>query len=244
MNLTEQEKTAKDIELAFSSGLNKDHSVLDLGCGSGRHSIELITRGQRQVVGVDIDMLDLTEAAKKSRELSIRGNLNFVRSSWFALPFLDHKFDFVLLFYSGIDNLSSPEKMLVLLHEVGRMLKPEGKVLFHVSNGDEIIKAHTNPENGQIVRREQDYPYIESDKEFTWHHATWIDLEGQMKYSRDEIITEGVITESVDQPPSRFFTTQQYKEILSMVGLNLYQTLPYPFEAFEAEFGSVILSGR
>lgn len=236
--------TKEDLEVALRVGLNQDHSVLDLGCGMGRHSIELIAKGLRRIVGVDVDQLSLNEAAKKSKESDIKGNLSFLRSSWFALPFLDHKFDFVLLLHSGIDNLSSPEKMITLLREVCRMLKPAGKVLFDVNNGDEIIKAHTNSEDGQIIRRVLDHPYFEEDKMLIWRHNTWIDHEGQMKFSRDEIIEDGIVTQSLNQFPSRFLTTQQYREVLAMAGLKLTQTLPFPAGYFEGDFNSFILAER
>lgn len=46
--------------------------ILDMGCGTGRHSIELARRGY-QVIGVDISSGMLTEAKKAAREARANG---------------------------------------------------------------------------------------------------------------------------------------------------------------------------
>ena len=44
--------------------------ILDIGCGTGRHSIELARRGY-QVTGVDISSGMLTEAKKRAEEAGV-----------------------------------------------------------------------------------------------------------------------------------------------------------------------------
>ena len=53
-------------ELNLPSG----SSILDIGCGTGRHSVELARRGY-QVTGVDISFRMLAEAEKAAKEVGV-----------------------------------------------------------------------------------------------------------------------------------------------------------------------------
>lgn len=49
---------------------NKSLKIIDVGCGTGRHSIELAKRGY-QVMGVDLSEFQLSAARKKAKSIKL-----------------------------------------------------------------------------------------------------------------------------------------------------------------------------
>lgn len=78
----------KRYKLAFSycSDLT-DKIVLDIGCGSGRYSIDFAKRGARKVVGIDFahSMIDLSK--KIAKEMYVENKCEFIYDE-----FLNHEF--------------------------------------------------------------------------------------------------------------------------------------------------------
>jgi SAM-dependent methyltransferase len=105
--------------------------ILDLACGSGRHSLELRRRGFG-VVGADIST-DLIEIAR--REAAEAGlDVSFVRAD---LRGLDHdaEFDFVLNLNDGaIGYLESDAENLRTFEVISRALRPGGRNLLQLPN--------------------------------------------------------------------------------------------------------------
>ncbi len=99
--------------------------VLDLGCGTGRHSVALIEAGA-SVVGLDLtpEMLEIART-KFSADQNIRWLIHSLPD---PLPFKDEHFDLVVmgLVVEHITDLTGA------MDEITRVLKPGGRVL--VSN--------------------------------------------------------------------------------------------------------------
>jgi SAM-dependent methyltransferase len=105
--------------------------VLDLACGSGRHSLELRRRGF-SVVGADISS-DLIEIAR--RDATEEGlDVDFVLSDLRDLD-LDSEFDLVLNLNDGaIGYLESDEENLRTFEVISRALRPGGRNLIQLPN--------------------------------------------------------------------------------------------------------------
>jgi SAM-dependent methyltransferase len=105
--------------------------VLDMACGSGRHSLELRRRGF-SVVGTDISP-DLIEIARRD---AVEENLDvdFVLSDLRHLDFTD-EFDLVLNLNDGaIGYLESDEENLRTFDIISRALRPGGRNLIQLPN--------------------------------------------------------------------------------------------------------------
>lgn len=74
--------------------------VLDLGCGEGRHSIDIWVQARAQVIGMDLSRDDMLTARSRKADFAVTetGNhsLNFVEASGLNLPFADNTFDVVI----------------------------------------------------------------------------------------------------------------------------------------------------
>lgn len=108
-----------------------DERVLDLACGSGRHSLELRRRGH-QVVGADISA-DLIEIAR--RDAGEAGlDVEFVEADLRELDF-DAEFDLVLNLNDGaIGYLESDEENVRSFEVISRALRPGGRNLVQLPN--------------------------------------------------------------------------------------------------------------
>ena len=102
--------------------------VLDLGCGSGRHTYAALERGAH-VVGVDLDGELLSKVAEMSSALIAGGHVGtgasaaFVEGDATRLPFADASFDRVIV-SEVLEHIPDDG---VAMSEVARVLKPEGR---------------------------------------------------------------------------------------------------------------------
>lgn len=111
---------------------DKSLKILDVGCGTGRHSIELARRGY-SVTGIDLSESMLQRAREKAREQKVR--VNFIQADARALPF-ESEFDLAIMLCEGGFSLMETDEMnFDILKSVTRALKPGGKFIFTALNG-------------------------------------------------------------------------------------------------------------
>lgn len=121
-------------EIDFISGyvkLKKDFSVLDLGCGQGRHSLELASRGADNVVGVDFSESHINRA----REVALRQGVkaNFLCGDVRALR-LGYKYNLVLCLYDVIGSFREEKDNRKILRVIKHHLKNSGIAVVSVMN--------------------------------------------------------------------------------------------------------------
>lgn len=113
-------------------GFNKSLKILDIGCGTGRHSIELTRRGY-QVTGVDLSESQINRAKEKADEQKLK--IDFFQGDARNLPF-NEEFDIALMLCEGGFPLMETDEMnFEILRSAGRSLKPKGKLIFTTLNG-------------------------------------------------------------------------------------------------------------
>lgn len=110
-------------------------TVLDLGCGEGRHTIGAhLNFPNAQVVGVDLSIKDLTTANARLKEWQTAdtdahtGFAQFVCGDGFRLPFSDHSFDHIIC-SEVLEHIPQYEDFFIELH---RLLKPGGNLCISV----------------------------------------------------------------------------------------------------------------
>lgn len=111
---------------------NKSLKILDIGCGTGRHSIELSKRGYN-LTGIDLSGSMIEGAKKKADALSL--NIDFKTLDARNLPF-NEEFDLVIMICEGGFSLMETDEMnFDILKSATRALKNNGKFIFTTLNG-------------------------------------------------------------------------------------------------------------
>jgi SAM-dependent methyltransferase len=116
-------------------------SILDVGCGTGRHSVELAKRGYA-VTGVDLSAKMLAKAAEAANASGV--HVEWVHSD--ATRFsLHNQFDGAICLCEGgfglLGSRDDPiEHPLAILRNVSRSLKPQAMAMFTVLNGAALIR--------------------------------------------------------------------------------------------------------
>jgi SAM-dependent methyltransferase len=127
---------------------DKSRTILDLGCGTGRHTIELTKRGY-SVTGLDLSETQLKKAKEKAEALKL--NIKFIRDD--ARYFkLEDKFDLVIMICEGGFSLMETDEMnFAILKNAYDSLKENGKFIFTTLNGlfplYHSVKDFINSEN-------------------------------------------------------------------------------------------------
>ena len=113
-------------------GRDKSRLILDIGCGTGRHTIELTARGYR-VTGIDLSESQLARAREKAAERKVA--IEVMRGDARALPFAD-RFDLaIMLCEGGFPLMETDEMNFEILKSAARALKSGGKFIFTTLNG-------------------------------------------------------------------------------------------------------------
>jgi len=139
--------------------LNYDKSlkILDVGCGTGRHSIELSKRGYL-VTGIDLSESQLKKAIEKAKTKNL--SIPFIKCDARNLPF-NEEFDIaIMLCEGGFPLMETDEENYEILKNVTKSLKIKSKFIFTTLNAlyplfhpvDEFINS----------QKESNYPIIQN----------------------------------------------------------------------------------
>ncbi|MCG2713021.1 MAG: class I SAM-dependent methyltransferase [Candidatus Omnitrophica bacterium] len=118
------------IEQEVNSG--KSLKIIDIGCGTGRHAIELTKRGYN-VTGVDLSESQLEYAKEKAKDAGVE--IDFQKHDARALPF-EREFDLAIMLCEGGFSLMETDEMnFDILKNAAKALKANGKLIFTTLNG-------------------------------------------------------------------------------------------------------------
>ena len=111
---------------------NKSLRILDVGCCTGRHSIELTKRGY-SITGIDLSESQLAMAREKAANENL--HIEFLRIDARTLPF-NGEFDLAIMLCEGSFPLMETDEMnFEILKGIARALKKNGKLIFTTLNG-------------------------------------------------------------------------------------------------------------
>lgn len=111
---------------------DKQLKILDVGCGTGRHAIELTGRGY-QITGIDLSEAQLARAREKTAEAGLC--IDFIQADARNLPFTG-QFDVAIMLCEGAFPLmETDEENEAILSSVAKALKDTGKFIFTTLNG-------------------------------------------------------------------------------------------------------------
>lgn len=139
------EDTVEEVDFVLEElRLPAGSHILDVGCGAGRHAVELARRGY-QVTGVDISAGMLAEAERATREADVEVELVHTDATQFTS---DRLFDAAICLCEGAFSLLGSEDDpiehdLVILRNVHATLKPGASFILTTLNACRMIRQAT-----------------------------------------------------------------------------------------------------
>jgi len=118
------------LEKEFS--YDKSLKIIDVGCGTGRHSIELTRRGY-SVTGIDLSESQLQVAKEKAAAAKLK--IKFLKHDARNLPFVNEFDVAVMLCEGGFPLMETDEMNFEILKNVTKSLKKKGRFIFTTLNG-------------------------------------------------------------------------------------------------------------
>ncbi len=117
-----------------------DAPILDLCCGQGRHTIEMKRRGYKNVEGLDLS----NYLIQKAKDLSAAEGFSipFRKGDARRLPFETDHFELVLILGNSFGYFDTIDDDLKVLKEVLRVLKPWGRIVLDITNGNYLRKNY------------------------------------------------------------------------------------------------------
>ncbi|HLU70339.1 MAG TPA: class I SAM-dependent methyltransferase [Fibrobacteria bacterium] len=107
-------------------------SVLDVGCGAGRHLAALRAQAGVRAVGIDLSRVLLRDAR--------RAGLAVARADMRRLPFADARFDVVASFFTSFGYFATADEDAATLREFVRVTRPGGFLFLDLPNRQAVVR--------------------------------------------------------------------------------------------------------
>jgi len=204
------------LELFFSRYGTGVRTVLDLGCGTGTHAIELASRGY-EVTGIDSSMDMLTIAREKSgngkKPVFIQGDIQTL--------YLDQQFDSVVMMFTVLGYMTGKADLQFLSESVKRHLKPGGLFIADFwygpavnAQGFRINHSETEVPGGNIIRESFPLPTV---------HGPFVDLTLRIKE-----MYPNRSQEHVEHHTLRYFSNLDLDQFFAKAGLDKVHMSGWP----------------
>ena len=207
--------------------LKKKGTILDLCCGTGRHSIILRGKGWN-VVGIDISKNLLTIAKRKMKREGI--DIPIVRADMRNFPFRNQIFESIICMFTSFGYLPSTFEDIKSLKEIRRTIRKKGKFLLDVANRKHLINIFTE-------REWADYGY------FYMLEKRCLSQQKSRLTSQWTIIRKDSKIVRSFQHNVRLYTLRKLKKMLNNAGLKLNEVYGgYDGREFSLDSPRMILS--
>ncbi|MES1157911.1 MAG: methyltransferase domain-containing protein [Haliangium ochraceum] len=129
------DQTLREVEfVAAALNCRPGGELLDIGCGYGRHAIELVQRGFN-VTGLDLSLPLLIRAADEAQRRAL--SVNFVHADMREMAF-EKQFDGAYCMLTSFGYFDE-EANLRVAEGIGRALKPGARLLLDIVNRDYVV---------------------------------------------------------------------------------------------------------
>ncbi len=186
--------------------LSPEERVLDLCCGQGRHALELKRRGFANICGLDRShyLIQKAKSQAKKQELDVRFREGDARKPRYA----PDTFDVVMILGNSFGYFETIQDDLRVLTEVFRILKPWGRLLIDIADG-EYLRHHFQPRSWEWI-----------DRNYFVCRERCLSLDKQRLISREVIshVKKGVFADQFYA--ERLYTRESMSELLKRAGFN------------------------
>ncbi len=189
--------------------LDREDPVLDLCCGQGRHILELARRGHSQLFGLDRSHYLITRARSVNKKQKL--GVTFKEGDARNIPFPADTFKAVYMAGNSFGYFESAKDDLRTLNQVKRVLRPRGKILIDMTDGD-FIRQSFQPRSWEWI----------DEKVFVCRERS-LGEEGRRLISREVItdVEKGVIADQFYA--ERLYNLEEIEGLLSKAGFTNIQ---------------------
>jgi D-alanine-D-alanine ligase len=197
--------TVKEVDTFLKIlNLSPEDKILDLCCGQGPDSLELAKRGFADVEGLDRSRYLIQKAKAQNKKEGL--NVKFREGDARKLPYQPDSFDAVMILGNSFGYFETPQDDVRVLKEVLRVLKPWGKILIDVADGD-YLRRRFQPRSWEWI-----------DKNYFVCRERSLSMDKQRLISREVIthVGKGVIADQFYA--ERLYTRKSIEELLKSIG--------------------------
>lgn len=198
-------------EVEIFSGLldvDKESFILDLCCGQGRHVLEMARQGYWNVHGLDRSHYLVNRARTVAKKEGL--HVSFKEGDARKLPFPSDYFDVVTILGNSFGYFETRQDDISVLEEIRRILKPSGKLLIDITDGDHM-RATFSPRSWEWI-----------DKNYFVCRERSLSSDDERLISREVIthVKQGVIAD-------QFYAERLYSldELYSLLGQNGFKNI-------------------
>ena len=203
----DQNISRREIDL-FSQilGLSPENHILDLCCGQGRHALEMARRGFQNIEGLDRSHYLIQRAKSQSKRECL--SVKFREGDARKLPYSPDTFDVVTILGNSFGYFETVDDDVKVLKEVFRILKPWGRLLVDVSDG-EFLRTHFQPRSWEWMDK----------KHFVCRERS-LSTDRQCLISREVVthVDKGVIADQFYS--ERLYTRESLPDLLQTAGFS------------------------
>ncbi|MFB0564531.1 MAG: methyltransferase domain-containing protein [Candidatus Aminicenantaceae bacterium] len=203
----DQKITNEEVDQFLSiAKISPEDRILDLCCGQGRHSLELLRRGFKYIEGLDRSHYLVQRAKNQAKKENF--NIRFREGDARKLPYLPDTFDIVLILGNSFGYFETMEDDLRVLEEVLRVLKPWGRLLIDVADGG-YLRENFQPRSWEWI-----------DKKLFVCRERSLSLDEQRLISREVVtnVEQGVIADQFYA--ERLYSRDSLHQLLKTAGFN------------------------
>jgi SAM-dependent methyltransferase len=204
--------------LAAQHGRGSD-TILDLGCGTGRHAVILAGRG-REVTGVDLSAEMLKIARRRADEAGVSGlDLQTGDVRTFRI---DRRYDVALLMFAVLGYQLADEDVASTLETAALHLRPGGVLILDVWHGPAVealgptVRTKLVPHGQRVIRRRA---HGKLDP------ATRTCL---VSYTIEDLVDDRVVRTDREQHRMRYFFQDELAEMASRAGFRIATSAAFP----------------
>lgn len=143
--------TSKEVDFYLKIlDAEKDMSLLDICCGQGRHCAEFFRRGFYNVSGLDRSRYLIKRGRKNARAFNL--GISLREGDARKLPYTECSFDIVTVLGNSFGYFENINEDLKVLRDILRVIKPGGRVLIDVADG-EFLRKNFSPRTWEWINK-------------------------------------------------------------------------------------------
>jgi SAM-dependent methyltransferase len=195
-------------------------SVLDLGCGTGRHAI-LLARNGLEVVGVDQSDAMLKRARELSQENGTGHSLTFIKGDVRDFD-AGNTFDAALMMFNVLGYMTSNDDLLAALRSVRRHVRDGGLFVFDIWYGPAVAAHPPTDRIKQFKQPARDMIRIATGKMYPEENRYDVSIR------LITIDNDVVKSDTVESHPVRYFFPMEIDLALRQAGFRMASIRQFP----------------